>query len=107
MMTSSNFTIRAATEDDAAVILSLIKDLAEYEHLSHEVQATAEDIRQPSWANLGSIWKIFTSNRNTAATASVAGCWRISPGWQKSATAGDLNGRFWTGTNRPSAPMTG
>ena len=46
MTTSSNFTIRAATEDDAAVILSLIKDLAEYEHLSHEVQATAEDIRQ-------------------------------------------------------------
>ena len=46
MTTSSNFIIRAATEDDAAVILSLIKDLAEYEHLSHEVEATAESIRQ-------------------------------------------------------------
>jgi len=46
MTTSSNFIIRAATENDAAVILSLIKELAEYEHLSHEVEATAEDIRR-------------------------------------------------------------
>ena len=46
MTTSSNFTIRMATENDAAVILSLINDLAEYEHLTHEVEATAEDIRQ-------------------------------------------------------------
>jgi GNAT superfamily N-acetyltransferase len=45
MTTSSNFTIRAATENDVAVILSLITDLAEYEHLSHEVEATAEGIR--------------------------------------------------------------
>lgn len=45
MTTSSNFSIRMATENDAAVILSLIKELAEYEHLSHEVEATAEDIR--------------------------------------------------------------
>ena len=46
MPNPSEFTIRAATENDAVVILSLIKELAEYEHLSHEVEATAEDIRQ-------------------------------------------------------------
>ena len=46
MTTSSNFIIRAATETDVAVILALIKDLAEYEHLSHEVEATEEDLRQ-------------------------------------------------------------
>jgi GNAT superfamily N-acetyltransferase len=46
MTTSSNFIIRAATENDVAVILALIKDLAEYEHLSHEVEATEEDLRQ-------------------------------------------------------------
>jgi GNAT superfamily N-acetyltransferase len=46
MTTSSNFIIRAAAENDAAVILSLIKELAQYEHLSHEVEATAEDIRR-------------------------------------------------------------
>ena len=40
------FTVRAATENDVAIILSLIKDLAEYEHLSHEVQATSKGIRQ-------------------------------------------------------------
>jgi GNAT superfamily N-acetyltransferase len=37
--------IRAATEDDAPVILSLIKELAEYERLSHEVVATEETLR--------------------------------------------------------------
>jgi len=42
----SDFKIRAATEDDAAVVLALIKDLAEYEKLSHEVEATETDIRQ-------------------------------------------------------------
>ena len=46
MTTSSNFIIREATINDAAVILALIKDLAEYEKLSHEVEATDADIRQ-------------------------------------------------------------
>ena len=40
-----NFTIRPAMEDDAPVILSLIKGLAEYEKLSHEVVATEELLR--------------------------------------------------------------
>jgi len=42
----SDFTIRAAIENDVAVILALIRELAEYEHLAHEVTATAEDIRR-------------------------------------------------------------
>ena len=46
MTISPDFQIRAATENDAAVILALIKDLAEYEKLSHEVAATEDDIRQ-------------------------------------------------------------
>jgi GNAT superfamily N-acetyltransferase len=37
--------IRAATEDDFPLILSLIKELAEYERLSHEVVATEESLR--------------------------------------------------------------
>ena len=37
--------IRAATEDDVPLILSLIKELAEYERLSHEVVATEESLR--------------------------------------------------------------
>ena len=33
-------------EADAGTILSLIKELADYEHLSHEVVATEDDIRR-------------------------------------------------------------
>jgi GNAT superfamily N-acetyltransferase len=37
--------IRAAAEDDVPLVLSLIKELAEYERLSHEVVATEEALR--------------------------------------------------------------
>ena len=46
MTSSKNFKIRQATEDDVSTILALIKDLADYEKLSHEVEATEDDIRQ-------------------------------------------------------------
>jgi len=36
--------IRGATQDDAPLILALIKELAEYERLSHEVVATEESL---------------------------------------------------------------
>ena len=41
-----NFTIRSATKDDSSLILSLIKGLAEYEKLAHEVVATEELLRE-------------------------------------------------------------
>jgi len=37
--------IRAATEDDVPLILSLVKELAEYERLAHQVVATEEVLR--------------------------------------------------------------
>jgi GNAT superfamily N-acetyltransferase len=37
--------IRAATEEDVPLLLSLIRELAEYERLSHEVVATEETLR--------------------------------------------------------------
>ena len=40
------FEIRPATERDVPLLLSLIRELAEYERLSHEVEATEADIRQ-------------------------------------------------------------
>ena len=46
MSARSNFMIRTGTEEDAPVIFSLIKELAEYEHLSHEVVASVKDIRK-------------------------------------------------------------
>lgn len=38
--------IRLATEQDVPVILELIRGLAEYEHLAHEVVATEADLRR-------------------------------------------------------------
>ncbi|MCR5873302.1 GNAT family N-acetyltransferase [Phenylobacterium sp. J426] len=42
----SRVTIRVATVADAPLILSFIKELAEYERLLHEVEATEADIRR-------------------------------------------------------------
>lgn len=45
-MMTHRFTIRPAIGNDVPVILALIKELAEYEKLSHEVSATADDINR-------------------------------------------------------------
>lgn len=37
--------VRSATEEDVPLLLRFIKELAEYERLSHEVTATEEDLR--------------------------------------------------------------
>lgn len=42
----SDLEIRFATEDDVPLILAFIKELAEYERLSHEVVATEEMLRE-------------------------------------------------------------
>ncbi|WP_134496507.1 GNAT family N-acetyltransferase [Microvirga pakistanensis] len=39
-------TIRKAEERDAALVFSFIRDLAEYERLAHEVDATEADVAQ-------------------------------------------------------------
>ena len=41
----SNFKIRPAAKNDAGTILSLIKELADFERLTHEIVATEDDIR--------------------------------------------------------------
>ncbi len=38
--------ISPATRDDAELVLALVRELAEYEKLSHEVVATADDVRE-------------------------------------------------------------
>lgn len=40
------FKIRSASENDVPLILSFIRELAEYERLSHEVVATEEGLRK-------------------------------------------------------------
>lgn len=44
-MTEETVDITPATEHDVPVVLQLIKALAEYEHLSHEVQATEAGLK--------------------------------------------------------------
>ncbi|MBD0269094.1 MAG: GNAT family N-acetyltransferase [Cyanobacteria bacterium Co-bin8] len=46
MSSASNVEIQAATPADVPVIFELIKALAEYEKLAHEVVGTAEDLHQ-------------------------------------------------------------
>ena len=46
MPVSKSFQIRAATLDDVPTILSLIRDLAEYERAPNEVVATEEGLRE-------------------------------------------------------------
>jgi GNAT superfamily N-acetyltransferase len=43
---NQGITIREATEDDLPLILSFIRELADYERLSHEVRATGEGLRR-------------------------------------------------------------
>ena len=45
-MSTRDFRIELATEHDVPVILQLIKGLAEYEKLAHEVVATEESLRE-------------------------------------------------------------
>ncbi len=42
----SGFSIHSATPDDAALLLELVKELATYERLAHEVVATPDEIRE-------------------------------------------------------------
>lgn len=43
---SSKFILRKATENDVSLLLSFIRELADYEKLSHEVEATEETLRR-------------------------------------------------------------
>jgi GNAT superfamily N-acetyltransferase len=45
-MTPPPLTLRPATEHDISLLLCLIKELADYEHLAHEVLATEDLLRQ-------------------------------------------------------------
>jgi GNAT superfamily N-acetyltransferase len=44
-LAAMKFEIRPAKPDDCDIILSLIRELAEYEKLAHEVETTAEKLR--------------------------------------------------------------
>jgi GNAT superfamily N-acetyltransferase len=62
-MTKTEFRIEPATERDVPVILGLIKGLAEYEKLAHEVVATEQGLRA----------SLFGSRRVTEVLIGYAG----------------------------------
>jgi GNAT superfamily N-acetyltransferase len=39
------FTISSATESDVPILLAMIRELAEFEHLAHELEVTADSLR--------------------------------------------------------------
>lgn len=45
------FSIRRAQKEDAAIVLTLIKDRARYEKLEHEVVATLDDLNKSLFGN--------------------------------------------------------
>ncbi len=44
-MKSAALSIRAVREDELDLVLAFIRELAEYEHLAHQVTATGPDLR--------------------------------------------------------------
>ena len=44
-MKPAHLSVRAVREDEIDLVLAFIRELAEYEHLAHEVHATADAIR--------------------------------------------------------------
>ena len=44
-MNSAQLSIRAVRADELELVLAFIRELAEYEHLAHQVTATADDLR--------------------------------------------------------------
>lgn len=50
-MSIKNFSIRIATEKDTATIFNFIKELAEYEKLSHEVVTTEDQLKNALFGN--------------------------------------------------------
>lgn len=52
-------SFREATEEDTPLILSFIKELAEYERLSHEVTATEEILRNSLFGSRNSAEVVF------------------------------------------------
>ncbi len=64
---ADNIRIEKAREDDLALILSFIKELAEYERLSHEVVATEELLRESLFGERAKAEVIIAYDRDERA----------------------------------------
>jgi GNAT superfamily N-acetyltransferase len=68
MSTEADITLRFAVEGDVPLILAFIKEIAEFERLSHEVTATEESLRDSlfSGANNPEVVLCFLNNQPVA-----------------------------------------
>jgi GNAT superfamily N-acetyltransferase len=65
MQTPSEFSITPATVDDVPLILSLIKELAEFEKLSHMVVATEDMLREQLFGQRPAADVVIAREKNT------------------------------------------
>ncbi len=68
---SRDFIIKNASPDDAPLILSFIKQIAEYEKLSHEVIGTEEDIKDLFFCNNPKVFCLIGYHGNIAVGYAV------------------------------------
>ncbi len=62
---TSAFSIRAATADDAALVLHFIQALADYEKLSHVVTCDAEQLRRTVFGERSNVEVLFACEGKT------------------------------------------
>jgi GNAT superfamily N-acetyltransferase len=67
MESANNLIIREATIKDVPLVLSLIKEIAEYEKLLHEVIATEQDIKENLFGNRKYAEVLIAEYENEAA----------------------------------------
>ena len=66
------FTLRQAVSADAGLVLKLIRELAEYERLAHEVVATEETLREQLFGARPAAEVTLATDRATGETAGFA-----------------------------------
>ena len=98
----NEFKIRKAGPEDVGLVLSFIRQLAEYEKMLEEVTA----IFPPFWGFRGCMWRMYSSSRTIEAKDMARRCFVTWPKllWKK--TVDGWNGPAWTGTSRPCVSIT-
>ncbi len=71
---ASQITIQPAKPDDAALILTFIKGLADYEKLSDEVVATEENIRESFFGPDANAEAFFAYHNDGSGNSDAVGC---------------------------------
>ena len=127
----STCTFRPAVPGDEELILSFIRALADYEHMSDQVVATPEILREwifekktaevifaevegkavgyalfsttspPSWAGRASIWRTCSSCLKSGGRGTARRCSRSWPESRRNGAAAGWSGPAWTGTGPP------